>query len=176
VKVTAGAVVHSATQLAAGPRAFAGSASGTVVLRTAPAGAEVDIDGKRAARGKRVQLPAGRHHATLTTPRGKTSRAFLVLPDTTTELVLQEPTDDTGRSGVVAPAMDYLPAGAVTVKGKKIVIRYGGHVGVAHFGETAARVDGAPFACDAAPEEIGGKLFLPLELLEKVTAAPSKSP
>jgi hypothetical protein len=178
VDVKAGGVAISTTQLTAGPRALAGSASGTVVVRTMPAHADVDIDGKPAKRGKPVQLPAGTHHATLTTSHGKTTRAFLVLPDTATELVLQEPRDDdSGRSGVVAPAADYLPADAITVEGKKIVLRYGGRVGVAHLGETEARVDGTLLVCDAAPEEIGGKLYLPLELLEKMTAPPdAKSP
>ena len=89
--------------------------------------------------------------------------------------MLVEPRDAGVRSAVVAPAEDYLPTDAFQVEGKKIVVRYAGHVVVAHVGDIGVRFDGATVEYGSAPESIGGKLYLPVELLEKLTDDTSKS-
>jgi hypothetical protein len=179
VVVPAGSVALSSTRLAAGPRALAGGASGTVVVRNVPHGALLAFDNGPALRespGHAYALAAGPHHISMTTAAGKTTLAFTVLPDTSTDLVLAEPHSKDAPSAVVAPADDYLPDGSIDVEGKKIVVRYQGHVAVARFGETMARLDGESLDFDGAPESIGGRVYLPLALLEKLTALPAKMP
>ena len=83
---------------------------------------------------------------------------------------------DDARSPVVAAAEDYLPDENFSVEGKKVVIRYAGHVVVGYLGEQQVRFDGATVAYDGAPQSIAGKLYLPLALLEKLTDDMSKSP
>ncbi|MBD5653870.1 MAG: PEGA domain-containing protein [Candidatus Eremiobacteraeota bacterium] len=171
VTVLPNAVVMASTQLSAGPRVFAGSAAGNVIVRGAPAGATLTIDSNpfTGQSGTAVALSAGPHRITMTTSRGRTTHSFNVLPETTTDVVLVEPHDPESRSAVVAPAEDYLPTDAFSLEGKKIVVRYAGHVVVAHVGDSAVRLDGATVAYGSAPEAIGGKLYLPIQLLEKLT-------
>lgn len=178
VNVAAGEVAMSSTQLSAGPRAFAGAASGTVFVRGIPPGATLTLDAAiySPGPGGAVALAAGPHRITVTTAHGRTTHSFTVMPDTTTDVVLLEPRDAESRSAVVAPAEDYLPTDAFALEGKKIVVRYAGHVVVAHVGEVTVRLDGTSVAYGSAPETIGGKLYLPVELLEKLTADTSKSP
>jgi hypothetical protein len=178
VNVPAGAVAMSSTHLAAGPRALAGNASGTIVLRDVPQGALLALDGQPfvATNGKNVKLSAGPHRLTLTTSRGKATRLINVLPETTSDVVLREPKSGGVRSPVVAAAEDYLPDENFSVEGKKVVIRYAGHVVVGYLGEQQVRFDGTTVAYDGAPQSIDGKLYLPLALLEKLTDDMSKSP
>jgi len=177
VSVAAGAVTMSSTQLVAGPRAFSGSNSGTLVVRGSPPGAILELDAApfTPAPSGSTTIAVGPHKLAVTTPRGRTTHAFTVYPQTTTDVVLVEPRAPGGRSSVVAPAEDYLPTDAFSVEGTKIVVRYNGHVVVAHVGETAVRFDGATVTYGTNPEAIGGKLYLPVELLEKLTEDTSKS-
>jgi hypothetical protein len=93
-----------------------------------------------------------------------------VLPNTVTDLVLHpERVVAETHSGVVAPADDYIGADAYHVEGRRIVVRTNGHTVVARFGETAVRYDSATISYDAAPTTIGGRLYLPLALLEKLS-------
>ena len=178
VTVPAGGVAMSSTRLAAGPRAFTGTASGSVLVRDIPGGTNVSLDGApfKGPAGKPVTLAAGVHHIALTTAQGRTTRSFTVLPDTSTELVLRVERTAETRSAVVAPADDYIGADAYAVEGTKIVVRSNGHVVVAHYGDTSVRYDGATLDLDAAPTSIGGKLYLPLALLEKLSGDVSKTP
>jgi hypothetical protein len=177
VTVSAGSVALSSTHLSPGPRTLAGMTTGSVILRNVPAGATLAIDGAppKFGVGHAFALPVGPHHVAMTTPHGRTTLAFTVLPDTLTDLVLAEPQNKDVPSAVVAPADDYLPEEAIVVEGKKIVIRYEGHVAIAHFGETGAKLDGATLDLDGAPESIGGRVYLPLALLDKLTGAAAKT-
>ena len=69
-----------------------------------------------------------------------------------------------------------MPDENFSVEGKKVVIRYAGHLVVGHLGDQQVRFDGATVAYDGAPQSIDGKLYLPLALLEKLTDDVSKSP
>jgi len=171
VVVPAGSVAMSSTHLAAGPKALSGNASGTIVLRDVPEGAELALDDLPlpATLGKNLTVEAGPHRLTVTLAHAKLTRLINVLPDTTTEIVLREPRADEAPAAVVAPAEDYLPTDDFSVEGKKVVVRYAGHVVVAYLGETEMRLDGAPIEYYGAPQSIGGKLYLPLALLEKLS-------
>jgi hypothetical protein len=168
-------IAMSSTRLVQAPQADPGAGPGTVLVRGAPPGATLSLDGVSVGVGKTQNVPPGPHQITMTTTHGRTTRKFVVLPDTTTEVVLDEPhPGGDSHSAVVAPAEDYLPTDAFSVAGKKIVVRYGGHLVVAHFDDADIRLDGATVTFDAAPQEIGGKLYLPLELLQQLTGDTSK--
>ncbi len=176
VTVPPGGVVLSGTHLVAAAHAFDG-AGGSVVLREVTPGAKLLLDGGpwNPAPSRPVSLPAGPHHVAVVTPKGRTTRAFTVLPGMTTSLVLHaEASSAEARSAVVAPADDYVGADAYTVEGSKIVVRTSGHLVVAHFGDTSVRYDGATMSFDSAPTSIGGKLYLPLALLQKLSDDMSK--
>jgi hypothetical protein len=177
VTVPSGGVVMSGTRLVPAAHAFDAGA-GSVVVREAAPGAKLLLDGApwNPAPSRTVSLPAGPHHVAVVTPQGRTTRAFTVLPGMTTSLVLRtEPSSAEARSAVVAPADDYVGADAYTVEGSKIVVRTSGHLVVAHFGDTSVRYDGATISFDSAPTSIGGKLYLPLALLQKLSDDMSKS-
>jgi hypothetical protein len=170
VSVPSGSVAMSSTQLIAGPTAIAGEAAGTVVLRGVPAGATLELDGVPldVAPGRDLSLRAGRHRISATTARGKYTRTIMVLPDMATEVVMREPPAQDAHSAVVAPAEDYLPPDSFTLEGSKVVVRFEGHLVVAHLGEQQIRLDGTNVTYDGAPQAIDGKLYLPLSLLEKL--------
>jgi hypothetical protein len=169
--VAAGDVSMSSTRLVAGPKALAEGARGAVIVRGAPPDAKLAVDGALVVgpSGTPHALPAGTHTIEMTTPRGRTVRAFTVVPETTTELVLHEQRGDAVHSAVIAPAADYLPTDAFSVVGTKVVIRYGGHLVVAHLGDPNVRLDRTALTYDSAPVAIAGKLYLPLDLLEKLS-------
>ena len=160
----------SSTRLAAGPRALAGNPNGSLLIRNLPQGAQVTLDGVplRSA-GKSVPIEAGQHRLSLTTKRGTTTRVVTVVPGTTTDVVLREPSQGEAPAAVVAPAEDYLPTDNFSVEGKKVVVHYAGHVVVGYLGTPEVRIDGASVAYDGAPQSIGGKLYLPLALLQRLT-------
>jgi hypothetical protein len=99
-----------------------------------------------------------------------------VLPNTSTDVVLRVDRSTETRSAVVAPADEYIGADAYEIDGNKIVIHADQHLVIAHFGDTSARYDGRSYDLDAAPISIGGKLYLPLGLLEKLADDMSKTP
>ncbi|GAC1302286.1 MAG: hypothetical protein NVSMB19_11450 [Vulcanimicrobiaceae bacterium] len=178
VTVVRGTFVMSSSRLVPAKRSGPGDTgtTGTLAVRDAPSGAEVWLDGAPLvplpSRG--VTVPAGAHEIAVKTGRGRTARTVTVYPDMTTDVILRETPGRRERSAVIAPAEDYLPTNAFIIEGRRIVVRYAGHVVVARFGETTFRVDGAAADYDSAPESIGGKLYLPLALLEKLSGDVSK--
>ncbi len=175
IAVTAREITMSSTRLAEAPQPDPGARPGSVLVRGAPDGAALTLDGGAAASvGHALTLAPGPHHLEMTTAHGRTTRTIDVLPDTVTDVVLEEARPGGTHSAVVAPAEDYLPTDAFTVVGKKIVVRYAGHVVVAYLGQSDVRMDGATVAFDAPPQSIGGKLYLPLELLQQLAGDTSK--
>ena len=129
------------------------------------------VDGVALPPSKDGSIPAsaGMHELVVRTQRGgRITRSVQVWPRTRTEVVLQ-PDVEPGRPSVVAPAEDYLPRSAVHVVGEKIVVRYNGHEVVGRIGATTYRVDGRFVDYDAGPTLIGSKLYLPLELLTRIS-------
>jgi hypothetical protein len=151
---------------------------GSYVLRGLPEGANVSVDGLLQT-GDPLQpaaLSVGAHRVAVVTARGRMTRAFDVLPDTTTEVVLHEPPPGEARSAVIAPAADYLPTDAFALEGSKVVVRYARHVVIARLGESTVRFDGVLVSYAGAPQTIGRKLYLPLELLERLSGDVQPSP
>ena len=170
VTVTGGTLATASTRLVPGARGAGSGESGTLVVRGVPPGSTISIDGSAPSTGRDARaMAAGSHHVVVDAAGARTTRTFTIYPGTTTGLVFGESARVQRRSAVVAPAEDYLPTDAFVVTGKRIVGRYLKHVFVAHLGESQVTLDGATVAFDSVPELIGGKLYLPLELLEKVT-------
>ena len=175
VVVAGGTVATSSTRLNPGSHGGGSSEPGTLVLRGLPSGGMIAVDGVPLSTSKEPRMmTAGSHHVVVDAAGGRTTRAFTVYPGTTTDLVFGGATRVERRSAVVAPAEDYLPTNAFVISGKRIVVRFLKHVVIAHFGESHVTLDGAIVSFDSAPESIGGKLYLPLELLERVTGDGSK--
>ncbi len=178
IVVSHGTVVMSSSLLTAAKHQAGGALAqtGTLVVRNTPARAEVSLDGTPLAAlpARGLALAVGTHELAVRTAHGRFTRAFAVYPDLTTDVIVREPTGRHDHSAVVAPAEDYLPTNAFVIEGRRITVRYAGHIVIARFGETTFRLDGAATEFDSAPESIGGKLYLPLELLEKLSGDVSK--
>lgn len=175
VDVSAVAVTLRSLQLVPAARQKPGA--GTVSFHGLPAGAALEIDGRPASLqpGKPLTLGAGVHQLALATPGGKVGRSFTVYPDTATEVLLRPLAAGAEASAIIAAAADYLPAEAFTVEGRKVVIRYEGHLVVGRLDEAAVRFDGKPLEFAGTPTVIGGKLYLPLPLLERLTGGAGES-
>jgi PEGA domain len=172
VETTAGLTTMSSlrlTQVQHGGTAHA--LAGTASFDGVAPDARITVDGSTPAHGPRevVSLAAGTHVAVIATHDGKSTHTFTVYPQTLTHVVLSRPASEDPKSAVVAPAEEFLPSDAYHVDGKKVTLNYGGHVVVAKIGVPAVRYDGVPLAFDAAPSLIGGRLYLPLALLVKLT-------
>jgi hypothetical protein len=143
---------------------------GSIAIHGIPADSTF-IDGVAAMPGKdgTIAASAGTHELSVRTPRGRITRSVRVWPQTRTDVVLQ-PAVEAPRPSVVAPAEDYVPRSAIRIVGERVVIRYGGHEIVGHIGSTAYRVDGKAVDYGEAPTMIGPRLYLPLELLAKLSA------
>ena len=143
--------------------------NGFLAIRGVPV-RDLTIDGEPVKADKDVAyaVSAGSHELVAHTAAGRMTRTVSVYPEMRTEVMLHE--DEPSRSSVVAPALDYLPANAVKVDGARLVLKYAGRDVVGKFGSTTFRVDGHATDYDAAPTMIGGRLYLPLELLSLLTA------
>lgn len=171
VDVAAGSTAMSSLRLSAQHVPRAKGAFGTVTFRALEPGARVVIDGDLVKRDPEAAIPIrpGAHMAVVTTPTERLSRAFTVYPNTTTLVVVRSAAREEVKSAVVAPAEEFLPDEAYRIDGKKVMVRYGGHVVVARIGEMPMRFDGVTISNDAAPSRIGGRLYLPLALLIRLT-------
>ena len=176
VDLAAAAVLLQSVQLVPAARQKPGL--GAASFHGVPAGASLTLDGKRVtlpAHGEDIPLGAGLHQLTLGTPRGPVSRSFTVYPETTTEVLLRPLALGGEISPIISAAADYLPPEAFVVEGRKVVIRYEGHVVVGKLDEPALRFDGSPVSYAGTPTLIGGKLYLPLPLLERLTGGSGES-
>ena len=171
VDVTAGLTTMSSFRMTQSPHAGAHASTGSVVFHGLGSGAHVTLDGGHDPRDPSgpIALSPGTHVAVVVTHDGKTTRTFTVYPDTTTHVVVARAAADAAKAAVVAPAEEFLPTDAYRVDGKKVTVVYARHVVVAKIGDPNVRYDGVTVAYDAAPSMIGGRLYLPLALLVKLT-------
>jgi len=156
------------------------NAGGTFVLRGVKASHAV-LDGRPAGGdlARPTEAAAGEHVLAVTLPGGRLTRSFLVVPHTETEVVLRDaPPSRPERAAVDAPAEEYLSRESISVVDRRIVVRYGGHQVTGRIGERVLRYDGAPTTYESAPTQIGGRLYLPLDLLQRLASAgaPGASP
>jgi hypothetical protein len=171
VSIAAGTTALSSVELQRAPgrlRAEPGSIAIHGMTVTA-----LSVDGVEAKPDKTGTYPvsAGLHELVAMTTQGRVTRDITVYPQMRTDVVLH---GDDGPPAVVAPAADYLPAGAVRIDGDRLTIKTGAHDVSARFGSTSYKVDGKAIDFDAAPTLVGGKLYLPLALLTRL-APPGKA-
>jgi hypothetical protein len=171
VEVASGATTMSSIRLTQGTRA-GHPPGGSATFHELPPAARLLVDGVAVPNPSHgaVALAAGTHVAVVVTQKGKTAHAFSVYPETTTQVVLSAAPADEAKSAVVAPAEEYLPTDAYHVDGKKVTVHYESHEIIARIGELPMRYDGVTVSYDTAPTLIGGKLYLPLALLARLTA------
>lgn len=175
VDIPGGGVALWSARLVLSPHSSAGSAMGAIVTRGLSHAEKIAFDGgaPRDSHGV-IPLPAGPHTVSFPTAHGRLTRAFTVMPEMTTELVLRDDAASSDASpadrvGVIAPASDYLPPEAITLTGHDLLIRYEKHEVVAHLDKSWMRLDGSPVSYNSAPSLINGKLYLPLDLMETLT-------
>ncbi|GAC1426208.1 MAG: hypothetical protein NVSMB64_32710 [Candidatus Velthaea sp.] len=168
VNVVAGGTALSSVPLARVARAARGG-GGFLAIRGLNV-RDVTLDGDPVKPDKNGVYPApsGSHELVARAASGRVTRTITVYPEMRTDVLLRD--EGTTRSSVVAPALDYLPAEAVKIDGTHVAIKYEGRDVGGKFGSTTFRVDGRTTDFDAAPTLIGGRLYLPLELLTQLTA------
>ncbi|MFN2459839.1 MAG: PEGA domain-containing protein [Candidatus Velthaea sp.] len=169
VTVVAGTTALSSVQMARAASRGMRMANGFIAIKGAPS-KEVTVDGEalKADTTGAFAVSPGMHVVVVRVAKGKVSRNVTVYPEMRTDVVVRD--GENPRSAVVAPASDYLPADAVKLDGTRVVVRHGGHAVVAKVGSTTYVIDGQRAEYDSAPTLIGGKLYLPLELLGQLTA------
>ena len=168
IVVTGGALAFENDRLLA---AGASGATGSIVLRGVADGTPVQLDGAAVASHGTLVTTVGPHHLSIGSGDGRTTRTIVVYPETTTTVLARDaaPAATHGAAAVVAPLDEWLPDAVVTLAGKKLNVRYEGHVLDGRLGESAMHVDGEPVSYEASPETIGGKIYLPLGLLERLS-------
>jgi hypothetical protein len=171
VEIASGSTTMSSIRLTQGARA-GHPPGGSATFHELPPAARLVVDGVAVPNPTHgaVALAAGTHVAVVVTQKGKTAHTFSVYSETTTQVVLSPAPADEAKSAVVAPAEEFLPTEAYHVDGKKVTVHYESHEIVARIGELPMRYDGVTVSYDAAPTLIGGKLYLPLALLARLTA------
>ncbi len=140
--------------------------TGSLAIRSDIAGGTVFLDGSSIGRLPIAtrRLAAGSHHVEVRAKGDSVARDVDVYPDTETVVVLHAASS--AAPVVLAPADGYLPDDAFTLVGGKLVIRYAGHKVVGHLDQRDYAVDDQARRYDAAPAVVGGRLYLPLALLQ----------
>ncbi len=89
-EIGAGQISMSSTRLDPGARATSDKTRGLLLLRGVPRGAKIAIDGLVYAGDAQrpIELSSGAHRVTIEIVRAKTTRAFNILPETTTEVIV----------------------------------------------------------------------------------------
>jgi hypothetical protein len=144
-------------------------AAGTIEIHAADRLGAFAIDGQPATLGKAgtIAVGAGTHDLTIASPQGKQTRTVTVYPRTRTVVIFGA--DPVLRSIVVAPADDYLPAGAVHFDGTRLSLHYRGHEVTARAGATTYTIDKRQVTFDSPPTMVKNRIYLPLELLTMLT-------
>jgi hypothetical protein len=175
IDVAVGSTTMSSVRLLQASRSSV-RAAGAVTFHDVPEGSRVELDGIAVDHPTRGGLPlaAGTHVVVVVTHQGRSTHTFTVFPETTTQVVFGSQSATEVKSAVVAPAEEYLPIDSFRVDGKKVTVHYASHDIVARLGELPMRYDGVTVSYDAAPSLIGGRLYLPLALLARLTEAANK--
>ena len=151
-------------------------ATGKIALLGLRAIREVSVDGQNMYldAGGTVTTNAGTHGIVVHAEGGIITRQVTVYPDMTTSVVVHgNETDATpAHIAVVAPASDFLPSAAYQFDATNVYIKYHRHEVSARIGVSTVRLDGEAISYDAAPAFIDGKLYLPLELLQRISEPP----
>jgi len=151
---------------------------GDLLVRGAPRGAAIFIDGQRAAdtAGRAKKLLAGRHIVTVRPKSGiELRRLVTVYPDTTTVALFSGANVTApvahGGDDVLAPLDKYVAAQNFTIAGNEIAIHYRGVEVQCSIGSRSYAFDGRAGTLSTAPALVEGRIFLPLWLLERIVNA-----
>jgi hypothetical protein len=146
---------------------------GAIALHGLDAAAKVSIDGGPwLPLQRRYDVTSGTHHLTVREPESRFERDVTVYPDQATNVLLAAPVE--AHSAVVAAVTDYVPASAAKVEDGRLVVRWAGHVVVGHLGDSKFLIDGRSVVYDAPAGMVGGKLYLPLDLILQITRTKAK--
>ncbi len=168
--VTAGVVTPATVQLEA---LTAAGEDGTLSLLGLSEDATVSLDGGAPQPfEKSYAVQRGMHHLVVVDDHLKFERDVTIYPNQTTYVLFRPPTEE--RSGVVAPLGEYMPASAAKISGRRLTVRWNGHVAVGHIGDARFLVDGRDVVYDAPAGLVRGRLYLPLDLILTITGGKSK--
>ncbi|MFN2449460.1 MAG: PEGA domain-containing protein [Candidatus Baltobacteraceae bacterium] len=147
---------------------------GSVELHGLDAAAKVSFDHQSwRLLATHYELPSGMHHLSVREPQGKFERDVTVYPDQATHVVFRVPALET-RSAVVAPLQDYIPASAAKVAGDRLTVKWGGHTVTGKLGDARFVLDGRQVLYDAPAGMVGGRLYLPLDLIQTIAGTKTK--
>jgi len=146
---------------------------GDLLVRGAPVGAAIFLDGQRAAGAADhpKKVAAGRHVVTVKPRTGaELVRLVTVYPDTTTVAMFADsnPARPDAQPDILAPLDQYVSAQSYTVAGSEIAIHYRGVEVQCAIGSRAYSLDGRAGMLSTAPALVEGRIFLPLSLLERI--------
>ena len=150
-------------------------ATGTLAIRGVSGVWHAWVDGVPigTAAGAAAIVRAGQHSLVVSTPLGKMTRIVTIYPDMTTNVVLRE-TPEARAPAILTPLDEALPDASVAFEKKKVSIKYAGHSVRAVLGSQRLFFDGTAMHVNVAPTLIGGKLYVPQELVKKLTGDTSK--
>ncbi len=157
------------------PRTSAAQSQGTLSVRGGPNGASVFVDAMRAgiipmeARKER----AGNHIVIVGTDRStRIIRDVDVFPATASVLLLNSGPATAANAqsldDMLAPVNRYLPASNVNTFGQEIIIHSRGMELQCQIGSHAYMLNGRAGVVAVPPTMLGGKLYLPLSLLNRI--------
>lgn len=168
--VTAGVVTPATVQLEA---MGSSSEDGTLTLIGPSDAATVALDdGPAQSMRQELAVRPGVHRLIVRDGQTKFERSIAIYPNQTTYVLLRSPAE--GKSGVVAPLTEYMPAAAAKISGQKLVVRWAGHLAVGRIGDARFLVDGRDVVYDAPAGLVRGRLYLPLDLILTLAGGKSK--
>jgi hypothetical protein len=147
-------------------------AKGMLTVRGA-AGAKVFVDGVALTAPYEGQAEyAGDHILLVQRGTVRTTTSIRIYPDTTTTISLaprSSSTNQTGSADMLAALQDYVPASDFTVGGDEIAIHHNGIELECTVGSRTYVLNGRPGVLSVAPAMVGGKPYLPMSLLQRLS-------
>ncbi len=155
----------------------AAAAPGSLDVRGTP-GDEVYIDGMSAGTLplEDKQIKGGVHIVTVIGKQtGRVTRVVEVFPDTVSVISVVAPQNESGLEApaddVLAPLSSYIPDASVNVSGEAVDIHAHGLEMQCTIGSRDYVMNGKVGSFSIAPALVSGKVYLPLSLLQRISAA-----
>lgn len=152
------------------------NAQGTLAIVGGPAGAKVYVDGNAIGSipvDPRT-LDTGYHIVTLEPPvknATRSTRIVDVFPGTTTVVAFAEPSSTAivpAPDDILEPVETIVPAGSVVIAGNDVTIHYRGVEIQCAIGSRSYTYNGKAGTFTVSPALVGGKVYLPLSLLQRL--------
>ncbi|MBV8461417.1 MAG: PEGA domain-containing protein [Candidatus Eremiobacteraeota bacterium] len=148
-------------------------AKGALTVRGAE-GAKIFIDGVALTPPYDAQPEnAGDHILLVQRGATRTTTSIRIYPDTTTTISLAPRSSSTtqmGSADMLAALVDYVPASDFTVSGDEIAIHHNGMELECTVGSRTYVLNGKPGFLSVAPAMVGGKPYLPMSLLQRISS------